>query len=81
MGSGDKRLQLVRDALAENRPVLIRQAIRLATGKKPNVVVLCKLLDKILPSLHCSEINGDVLMQPVRIIRDLPELPSEKKGL
>ena len=57
-GSGDKRLELVRFALSENRERLIGTAIRLATGRKPSVPILAKLLDKCLPSLHSAAVSG-----------------------
>ena len=56
-GSGDKNLQLVRDALKMNRERLITKAISLALGRRPNVKVLCKLLDKILPTQLTQEIT------------------------
>jgi hypothetical protein len=59
-GGGDVRLRLVRNVLAENREKLITKAIKLATGPKPHVNVLCKLLDKILPSLHSQAITGEL---------------------
>lgn len=64
--SGDARLELVREALAENREKLVRSAIKLATGKKPDRVVLCKLLDKVLPSLHSQQVEAEVWTTDMR---------------
>lgn len=58
--SGDKRLELVREALSENREKLIGTAVKLATGKKPHPAVLCKLLDKVLPSLAATTASVSV---------------------
>jgi hypothetical protein len=63
----------VRDALQENRAVLIRKAIRLATGKRPNAAVLCKLMDKLLPSLHSQEIKATPF--PVEVVRIIDNVP------
>ena len=58
--SGDKRLEAVREALAANRDRLINTAIKMATGKRPDRVVLCKLIDKVLPSLHSATVAAEV---------------------
>lgn len=59
-GGGDARLRLVRDILEAHRTELISTALRMATGRKPDRVVLCKLVDKILPDLKSQEISAVV---------------------
>lgn len=61
--NGDARLELVRQVLEAHRTELIGTAIRMATGRKPCVPVLCKLIDKVLPSLHSQEVSGVVRTQ------------------
>ena len=56
-GSGDKNLQLVRDALHEHREPLIRKALKLALKKEPSIPVLLKLIDKVAPSLLAQQIE------------------------
>ena len=56
-GGGDARLELVRQVLEAHRAELIGTAIRLATGRKPCVPVLTKLIDKVLPSLHSQQVE------------------------
>ena len=59
-GGGDARLELVRQVLEAHRAELIGTAIRLATGRKPCVPVLTKLIDKVLPSLHSATVAAEV---------------------
>jgi len=69
-GTGNKELQAVRDALRENRDALVRRALRLALAKKPNIPVLLKLLDKVAPSMHTSEVSGMLGLPPIKVMRD-----------
>lgn len=59
-GSVNKDSQLARDLLKENKELLIQRAIALATANKPNIPVLLKLLDKVLPSLSSADIEANI---------------------
>ena len=49
--------------LAANSGRLLRKAIQLATAAEPNVAVLCRLLDKLLPSMHTQAIQAELNMR------------------
>lgn len=57
-GAGNKIFGESKDLLFENRVLLLQQALLLATRKKsPNTRVLCKLLDKLFPTLTSSRVQ------------------------
>jgi hypothetical protein len=59
-GSPNKNTQACRELLQVNRELILQKAIALATKKDPNIPILLKLVDKIVPTLHSSKIGADV---------------------
>ena len=56
-GSENRETQEARAMLAANSGRLLRKAIQLATAAEPNVTILCKLIERILPSLHAADVE------------------------
>lgn len=49
------KVKFDKSLLEENSDLIINNAIMLATKKEPNIMILSKLLDKLLPSLSSSQ--------------------------
>lgn len=61
-----------KDLLDRNRVLILQKAISMATAtRNPNIPLLLKLLDKILPTLTAAEFEGMIKSDNrVKIIRD-----------
>lgn len=65
--------QDVKELLALNAPNIVNKAIALATSSEPNMVILSKLLDKILPSLQAGSLEMNA-----KIKGSLDSVPEDK---
>lgn len=70
--AGDLKHEEARALLALNSTTLVTKAIALATNEKaPNMMLLSKLLDKVLPSLTLGRLDVDANVK--NSLKSIPE--------
>ena len=66
-----------KDLIKLNNKAITQRAITLALHKKePNVSLLCKLLDKVLPNLNLGDLTVDANL--TRGLKEIPEKTIKK---